>query len=166
MLPAIANRDKLACLVIRVLRFNDLCDRLADHEVTGCQPVCVDRAVLHHIAVVGIERQPQRARQKLPDSRHRNRRLIGSEILWNRQSLRTACKQNAVITLNHANVSQLSQHEIGSRDLEFPRSLNIDVLGDPVLRDDRETLAAHTHAESARVEFQTQCPRIIAIAVG
>ena len=61
---------------------------------------------------------------------------------------------------------ELTEHVLGGGYLELAGLLDVHALGDAVLDDDREALAAHAHAEFARVELESQRARIFAVAVG
>jgi len=62
-------------------RLDDLRHRLAHHHIAWIQPIGIDLAVLHDVAIVGIEREVDRPRQELTFGRDRDRDLIGAEVL-------------------------------------------------------------------------------------
>lgn len=140
--------------IIRVARLDDLRHRVADHDIAWLDPFRIQLAPLHHVAIVGIEREPDRARQKLPGAGRRNGRGIRAEIARRRQALRRALEGDAVIAIGNRVISELAEHVFRGGNPELARRLDEDVRRDAILHDQGETLATQPHAEATTIHLR------------
>src|SRR2546423_5870942 len=61
---------------------------------------------------------------------------------------------------------QLAENVLRRRHLELTLVLDLNVLGNAILHDDREALATSAHAEATRIQLQAECLGVFAISVG